>query len=130
MAWTDPPTGGSGEANTASNLPGGTGVFAGKVGVDLRFRSLVAGANVAISSDADTITLTSTGPAGGSGSIPTLKEADGGKARLRGRVRHAAEVVTPILRSFRIPVCPSEVARPSQANPASLRNWYDTSRST
>lgn len=32
--------GGSGEANTASNIGGGIGVFANKVGVDLQFKSL------------------------------------------------------------------------------------------
>ncbi|HET6518359.1 MAG TPA: hypothetical protein VFG47_00870, partial [Geminicoccaceae bacterium] len=69
--------GGSGEANTASNLGGGTGIFAQKSDIDLRFKSLVAGANMAIASDANTITLTSTGPAGGSGSIPTLKDTYG-----------------------------------------------------
>jgi hypothetical protein len=66
-----------GEANTASNLGGGTGVFASKSGVDLRFKSLVAGANMSLSSDANTITLTSTGAAGGGGSIPTLGDYGG-----------------------------------------------------
>ena len=36
------PTGGGGEANTASNLGTGIGVFEGKSGVDLQFRSLVS----------------------------------------------------------------------------------------
>lgn len=47
----------SGEANTASNLGAGTGVFASKSGVDLRFKSLVAGSNVTLSNDANTITI-------------------------------------------------------------------------
>ena len=41
VQWATP-SGGSGEANTASNLGAGIGVFEGKVGVDLQFRSLVS----------------------------------------------------------------------------------------
>jgi hypothetical protein len=58
-------TGGSGETNTASNLGAGTGIFASKVGVDLRFKSLVAGSGVSLANDANTVTITATG--GGSG---------------------------------------------------------------
>ena len=47
---------GSGEANTASNL-GGVGLFAGKVGVDLRFKGLAAGQGVTLYSDANTVTI-------------------------------------------------------------------------
>lgn len=54
-----------GEANTASNLGTGQGVFAQKVGVDLQFKSLVAGTNVTLVSDANTITINSTGGGGG-----------------------------------------------------------------
>lgn len=53
-------TTGSGEANTASNVGAGEGVFAQKVGVDLQFKSLVAGSNVSIVSDSDEITIAST----------------------------------------------------------------------
>lgn len=55
----------SGEANTASNLGGGTGIFESKSGVDLRFKSLVAGSNVAISQNATTITIAASGGGGG-----------------------------------------------------------------
>lgn len=48
---------GTGEANTASNLGGGEGLYSTKVGVDLRFKSLVAGENVQLSSDANEVTV-------------------------------------------------------------------------
>ena len=52
-------TGGSGEANTASNLGDGEGVFAGKSGVDLEFKSLDVGSgNLQIDSDSVKITIT------------------------------------------------------------------------
>lgn len=49
---------GGGEANTASNLPGGDGIFRQKVGVDLQFKSLVGGSGVSLSTSNDTITIT------------------------------------------------------------------------
>jgi hypothetical protein len=54
-------TGSTGEANTASNLgstAGREGIFASKVGVDLQFKSLVAGTNISFSSTASEITIT------------------------------------------------------------------------
>jgi len=60
-------TGGSGEVNTASNLAGGEGVFAQKTGVDLEFKSLVAGTNITLTSAANTITIDAAGGSGGSG---------------------------------------------------------------
>jgi len=62
---------GSGEINTASNLGAGAGVFASKLGVDLRFKSLVANtvSGLSITSDANTITyaLAATGTNLGAG---------------------------------------------------------------
>jgi len=60
---------GSGEANTASNLGAGTGFYSTKVGVDLQFKSLVAGSNVTISSTATEVTIASTSAAA---SIPAV----------------------------------------------------------
>lgn len=57
--------GGSGEANTASNLTGGFGLFSAKSGVDLQFKSLVAGAGIAITSGANTLTIAATGGSAG-----------------------------------------------------------------
>lgn len=51
----------TGEVNTASNLTGDEGVFAQKNGVDLEFKSLVAGSNISLSSDVNSITINSTG---------------------------------------------------------------------
>lgn len=48
---------GVGEVNTASNLGSGTGLFAGKVGVDLQFKSIVVGPNLSVSSNSTTVTI-------------------------------------------------------------------------
>jgi hypothetical protein len=55
---------GAGESNTASNLGAGEGVFSTKVGADLRFKSLIAGSNIALSSDSNEITIDASGVAG------------------------------------------------------------------
>lgn len=55
--------GGGGEANTASNLGSGEGLFAQKSGVDLQFKSVVAGTNMSISSTATEVTFDATGEA-------------------------------------------------------------------
>ena len=47
--------------NTGSNLGTGQGVFSGKVADDLQFKSLKAGTNVTLSSNATEITINSTG---------------------------------------------------------------------
>lgn len=61
-----------GETNTASNLGSGTGVYASKSAVDLRFKSLIAGTNVTITNTANDITINASG--GGGGGYQTVKE--------------------------------------------------------
>lgn len=48
---------GSGEVNTGGNLGSGTGLFAQKFGVQLQFKSLVAGTGVTISANTNTISI-------------------------------------------------------------------------
>lgn len=60
--WTAIPA--SGEVNTASNVGGGQGVYKEKSGVDLRFKSLVAGTNITIDNNAYDLTINSTASAG------------------------------------------------------------------
>ena len=60
------PTGGTtGEINTGSNLGAGAGVFKDKLGTDLRFKSIVSGSGIAVSSDADEIFIAATNTATG-----------------------------------------------------------------
>ena len=54
-----------GEVNTASNLGAGSGLYASKVGVDLRFKSLVAGTNITLTPGANDITIDAAGGGGG-----------------------------------------------------------------
>jgi len=62
------PIGGSGEANTASNVGSGFGLFKQKTLVDLEFRSLSAGSNVTfITGDTLTINANASGGTGFSG---------------------------------------------------------------
>ena len=70
QTWlNEPNTGGTGEVNTASNLGAGTGLFAGKVGADLQFKSLVEGTGVTITSDATTVTINASGAGGAVDSV-------------------------------------------------------------
>lgn len=62
----------SGQNNTASNAGTGIGLFKEKVGVDLRFKSLIAGDNIVISQSINNneITITNTGAITIAGTAP------------------------------------------------------------
>lgn len=58
LDYYEPGTASSGESNTGSNIGSGEGVFASKLGVELRFKSLDAGSSaLTLASTADTITI-------------------------------------------------------------------------
>lgn len=65
LEWQTHPGGGDGEANTASNLGGGEGLYFTKQGVNLQFKSLQAGSNVTLTANNDEITINSTATGGG-----------------------------------------------------------------
>jgi hypothetical protein len=88
LSWATPGSGGSGgEANDGANLGIGTGLYAGKTGATLNFKSLVAGSNVTLASDGTTVTISATG---GSGSSDFLGLTDTPTAY----TGHANKVVT------------------------------------
>lgn len=58
--------GGGGEANTASNLGTGSGIFAQKNGVDLEFKSLIPGSNIGINQTANELEIYSVSTAASS----------------------------------------------------------------
>lgn len=69
--------GGGGEANTASNVGTGEGVFKQKTGVDLEFKSLTAGADISVTPGTNDITIAFTGSSGGSNLISIVATLPG-----------------------------------------------------
>ena len=59
-----------GEANTGTNLGTGLAVFKTKQGVDFEYKTLIAGTNVTMASNASAVTINSTG--GGAGEANTI----------------------------------------------------------
>jgi hypothetical protein len=80
-----PGTGTVGETNTLSSVGAGESLVAPKVGVDLRVKSLVAGANVTLTDNGTEIEIAASG-GGGGGSTPTGT----GWPRIVGGVQQAA----------------------------------------
>ena len=65
-SWAVPPGASGGEANTVSNLGAGSGLYASKSGIDLRFKSLVSGSNIVLASTGTDVTISASGGSGGS----------------------------------------------------------------
>jgi hypothetical protein len=93
----------SGEANTSSNSGTGQGLALPKVGVDLPFKSLVAGTGVGITSGVDTLTInaTSSGDVTGpivsiDGNIATYNGATGKIIKLSGVNIDGTDTITGI----------------------------------
>ncbi len=96
---------------TGANLGAGTAVFGAKSGTALQFKTLVAGANVTLSSDANTITINSAGSGGGSvawGAITGLLSNQGdlqtalnGKANT-SHTHAAADIVSGVFATARL----------------------------
>ena len=78
------PVGGTtGEINTGSNLGAGQGVFKDKLGADMRFKSIVAGTGIAVTSDADEVFIATVGA--GSGDITGGTSTGSGNAIFRDK---------------------------------------------
>ena len=81
--------GGSGTITGASNLAGDEGVFSGVSGSTLQFKSLTAGTNVTLSSDANAITINSSGSSGVSET--TFQENKNAQNEINYQLRTAAD---------------------------------------
>lgn len=74
--------GGGGEANTASNLSGSGGIFAQKVGVDLQFKSLIAGDNIAITPSASALSISASSGGSSTGQANTMSNTGTGEGTI------------------------------------------------
>jgi hypothetical protein len=76
--------GGAGEANTASNLGAGSGLFSQKSAIDLQFKSLIGGSGIQITGGANDLTLVVTGI--GAGTTETASNLGAGLGIFSGKV--------------------------------------------
>jgi len=88
----------TGENNTASNVGGGCGIFKQKTGVDLEFKSLLAGDLISITCGSDAVTITAlptlTNAAGGAGDAQIFSQRVGDAFELRELVSGANISIT------------------------------------
>ncbi len=79
-AWESQPVpgGGGGEANTASNLGGGDGVFDSKSGIDLRFKSLTSSGGISLTATSTEIEIDGSGVPQGTVTSVGLDDTSGG----------------------------------------------------
>ena len=68
--------GGTGEVNTASSVGAGVSLYKEKVGVDLRFKTLVAGTHIGLVEGPDTVTINASG-GGGSSAVDSVNGQTG-----------------------------------------------------
>ncbi len=87
VGWSTVTGGGGGEANTSSNAgASGAGLAKAKIGVDLPFKRIIAGANVTITDGTDAITIASTGAGGGGGGEANTMSSAGGTSLVLAKV--------------------------------------------
>lgn len=67
-----------GEVNVGENLGSGSGIYAGKSGVNLQFKTFVAGDNVTITGSGNTLIVASSGGGGGGGETNTASNVGTG----------------------------------------------------
>jgi hypothetical protein len=92
---------GAGEANTASNLGAGDGVYATQVGVDLQFKSLTEGTGITLTPSGTEIEISSSGGSSAWGSITgTLSDQTDLQSELDGKAdtshTHTASDITDL----------------------------------
>jgi len=68
----------AGETNAGANVGGGLGIYTGKSGLNLQFRSLCAGTGIIFNNDTTSITICSTAGGGPGGSNTNVQINDGG----------------------------------------------------